>query len=101
MDEAHVKHGHWAKPKLEMPPSEYARRQVQVTFQEDPIGVANRYYTGLRCLIWGSDYPHWEGTWPRSREAVESLFEGVPDEEIDQMVHRNAAETFKFKIPGA
>ena len=72
MDEAHVKHGHWAKPRLEMPPSEYARRQVQVTFQEDPIGVANRYYTGLRCLIWGSDYPHWEGTWPRSREAVEN-----------------------------
>jgi predicted TIM-barrel fold metal-dependent hydrolase len=101
MDEAHVKHGHWAKPKLEMPPSDYARRQVQVTFQEDPIGVANRYYTGLRCLIWGSDYPHWEGTWPRSREAVENLFKGVPDDEIDQIVHRNAAETFKFKIPDA
>jgi predicted TIM-barrel fold metal-dependent hydrolase len=99
MDEAYAKHGHWAKPKLEMPPSEYAKRQVQVTFQEDPIGVANRYYTGLRCLIWGSDYPHWEGTWPNSREAVEKLFQGVPDEEVDQMVRGNAVETFKFKLP--
>ncbi len=101
MDEAYVKHGHWAKPKLEMPPSDYARRQVQVTFQEDPIGVANRYYTGLRCLIWGSDYPHWEGTWPRSQDAVDELFKDVPPDEVDQMVHRNATETFKFKIPGA
>jgi len=99
MDEAYVKHGHWAKPKLEMPPSEYAKRQVQVTFQEDPIGVANRYYTGLRCLIWGSDYPHWEGTWPNSQVAVEKLFQGVPEQEVDQMVRGNAVETFKFKLP--
>lgn len=99
MDEAYVKHGHWAKPKLEMPPSEYAKRQVQVTFQEDPIGVANRYYTGLRCLIWGSDYPHWEGTWPNSQAAVEKLFQGVPEQEVDQMVRGNAVETFKFKLP--
>jgi predicted TIM-barrel fold metal-dependent hydrolase len=98
MDEAHKKHGHWAKPKLELPPSEYARRQVQVTFQEDPIGVANRHYTGLHCLIWGSDYPHWEGTWPRSREAVDDLFRGIPDDEVDQMVRGNAVETFKFKL---
>jgi predicted TIM-barrel fold metal-dependent hydrolase len=99
MDEAHVKHGHWAKPKLEMPPSEYARRQVQVTFQEDPIGVANRHYTGLRCLMWGSDYPHWEGTWPNSEAAVDKLFVGVPEDEVDQIVHRNAVETFGFKLP--
>jgi predicted TIM-barrel fold metal-dependent hydrolase len=98
MDEAHVKHGHWAKPKLEMPPSEYCRRQIQATFQEDPIAIANRGYTGLRCLMWGSDYPHWEGTWPNSEAALEKLFAGVPEDEVDQIVHRNAVETFKFAV---
>jgi predicted TIM-barrel fold metal-dependent hydrolase len=98
MDEAHKKHGHWAKPKLEMPPSEYCKRQVQATFQEDPIAIANRGYTGLRCLMWGSDYPHWEGTWPNSQAALEKLFVGVPEDEVDQIVHRNAAKTFKFKL---
>jgi predicted TIM-barrel fold metal-dependent hydrolase len=93
-----VKHAHWAKPKLPMPPSEYARRQVQVTFQEDPIGLNNREFTGLRCLMWGSDYPHWEGTWPNSVAAVERQFVGIPDSEVDQIVRGNAVETFKFRL---
>jgi predicted TIM-barrel fold metal-dependent hydrolase len=98
MDEAWKKHQHWAKPKLAIPPSEYCKRNVQVTFQEDPVAVANRHFTGLKCLMWGSDYPHWEGTWPNSAAAVEKLFAGVPDDEVDQMVRRNAVETFNFKI---
>ena len=98
MDEAHVKHAHWAKPKLAMKPSDYVRRQIQVTFQDDAVGVANRHVTGLRCLMWGSDYPHHEGTWPHSQEAVAKQFAGVPEDEIDQMVRRNAVETFGFRI---
>jgi predicted TIM-barrel fold metal-dependent hydrolase len=98
MDEAHFKHAHWVKPRLGMPPSDYVRRQVQVTFQSDPIGVANRHFTGLRCLMWGSDYPHHEGTWPDSQAAVARQFAGVPEDEIDQIVRRNAVETFGFEI---
>jgi predicted TIM-barrel fold metal-dependent hydrolase len=97
-DDAYVKHAHWTKPKLAMPPSEYMRRQLQVTFQEDPIGIANRHFTGLRCLMWGSDYPHHEGTWPDSQAAVAKQFAGVPEDEIDQIVRRNAVETFGFDI---
>jgi predicted TIM-barrel fold metal-dependent hydrolase len=97
-DEAYVKHAHWTKPKLPMPPSEYMRRQLQVTFQEDPIGIANRHFTGLRCLMWGSDYPHHEGTWPNSQDAVGKQFAGVPEDEVDQIVRRNAVETFGFDI---
>ena len=98
MDEGYVKHDHWVKPKLSMRPSDYVRRQVQLTFQYDPVGVANRGFTGLRCLMWGSDYPHHEGTWPNSQEAVAKQFEGVPEDEIDQIVRRNAIETFGFDI---
>ncbi len=97
-DDAYVKHAHWTKPKLPMPPSEYLRRQLQVTFQEDPIGIANRHFTGLRCLMWGSDYPHHEGTWPDSQAAVAKQFAGVPEDEIDQIVRRNAIETFDFDV---
>jgi predicted TIM-barrel fold metal-dependent hydrolase len=98
MDEAHKKHAHWAKPKLEKPPSDYARSNIKATFQEDPIAIANRHYTGLDSIMWGSDYPHWEGTWPRSQEAVEDLFKGVPEDEVDQIVHRNAEKFYKFKL---
>jgi predicted TIM-barrel fold metal-dependent hydrolase len=95
-DDAYVKHAHWTKPKLPMPPSAYLRRQLQVTFQEDPIGIANRHFTGLRCLMW-SDYPHHEGTWPDSQPRWRSI-RGVPEDEIDQIVRRNAIETFDFDV---
>jgi predicted TIM-barrel fold metal-dependent hydrolase len=98
MDEAFEKHAHWVKPKLAMRPSEYVKRQIQVTFQVDPVGIANRHVTGLRCLMWGADYPHHEGTWPNSQEAVAKQFEGVPEDEIDRIVRRNAAETFGFEV---
>jgi predicted TIM-barrel fold metal-dependent hydrolase len=98
MDEAAEKHAHWVKPKLPMKPSEYVKRQVQVTFQDDAVGVANRHVTGLRCLMWGADYPHHEGTWPNSQEVVARQFAGVPEDEIDQIVRRNAVETFGFEI---
>jgi hypothetical protein len=98
MDEAYVKHDHWVKPKLAEKPSEYVKRQVQVTFQYDPVGVANRHFTGLRCLMWGAVYPHHEGTWPDSQAAVAKQFAGVPADEVDQMVRRNAAETFGFAL---
>ena len=46
---------------------EILRRQVHATFQDDPVGIANVAYTGSDALIWGSDYPHEEGTYPNSR----------------------------------
>jgi len=100
MDEAAVVHKQWVKPKLQQPPSEYCRNNIVATFQEDPIGLRNRDYTGLKSLMWGSDYPHYEGTWPRSQQVVQDLFAGIPEDEVDQIVHRNAAQAFKFKIPG-
>ena len=59
-------------------PSDYLRRQVHCTFQDDPTALALRYYTGIDCLLWGSDYPHHEATWPRTLEAVEAQFAGIP-----------------------
>ena len=33
---------------------------------------------GVDHIMWGSDYPHMEGTFPFSREAMQMTFEGVP-----------------------
>jgi predicted TIM-barrel fold metal-dependent hydrolase len=99
MDESHVKHAvrrHWSLP---LPPSEYVKRQVKLTFQEDPVGLSLRHFTGVECLMWGSDYPHHEGTWPHSRAAIEEQFSGIPDEEVRRIVCTNAADLFGFEIP--
>jgi hypothetical protein len=36
-----------------------------------------RHFTGIEALLWGSDFPHPEGTWPHTREVLERLFAGV------------------------
>lgn len=73
----------WPYP---LKPSEYVRRQFHVAFQDDPIAVAARNITGLSTVVWGSDYPHAEGTFRRSQELIDTLFAGVPDEERAAML---------------
>jgi predicted TIM-barrel fold metal-dependent hydrolase len=80
--------------ELQAPPSFYMKRQAKATFMWDPLAIRNRDLTGLDCLLWGNDYPHWEGSFPDSQQWVEKQFAGVPEDEIDQMVRGNAAEIF-------
>ena len=54
-----------------MKPSDYCRRQVWVTFQEDVPGLQVASYIGEDKIMWGSDYPHPDSTWPHSRKALE------------------------------
>ena len=99
MDEAYEEHAAFVQPKLQEMPSFYFRRQGGVTFGRDPVGIANRIQTGDRCLMWGSDYPHPEGTYPKSREILEEQFRGVPQESIDRITWQNAAELYGIATP--
>jgi predicted TIM-barrel fold metal-dependent hydrolase len=68
----------WPYPLM---PSEYVRRQIHVSFQEDPMAIACRHLTGVSTLVWGADYPHAEGTFTRTREAIDYQFRDVgPDD---------------------
>lgn len=82
--------------KEDMLPSDYFRRNVFISFQEDDFGVAMRHYIGVENLMWGSDYPHPESTFPRSKEIVERIMEGVPDEEARLIIRDNAAKLYGF-----
>lgn len=96
MDHIYQKHAQWVQPKLKMLPGEYWRRQGHVTFMHDPVGVATRHFTGISTLLWGNDYPHAEGTWPHSQEALRNQFRGVPEEEVLQIAGGTAAKLYKF-----
>jgi len=72
-------------------PSHYFRSHVSATFQQDRVGVRERAEIGLDSLMWASDFPHSDSTWPRSREHVARDFAGVPEPELRKMVHDNAA----------
>jgi predicted TIM-barrel fold metal-dependent hydrolase len=66
--------------KLTMTPREYFRRQVFLTYEEDHLGLELLPHIGATNVLWASDYPHGDSTWPRSREAIMASVLGQLDE---------------------
>ena len=63
---------------LKMKPSDYVRRQLWATFQDDPTGPMTCQFFGENNYMWASDFPHTDSTWPHSREVIAKDFSGVP-----------------------
>lgn len=83
-------------PALPEPPSYYLRRQVHSTFQVDTIGIGNIERSGAEALMWGSDYPHEEGTYPNSRETVDRQAAALADDVARKVFRENAVRVFRF-----
>lgn len=82
---------------LSMKPSEYFHRQVFLGASCMPRREAElRHEIGLANVMWGSDYPHPEGTWPHTREQMRTTFGGLPEDEIAAMLGGNAARVYGF-----
>ncbi|MGW0736145.1 amidohydrolase family protein [Streptomyces sp. NPDC002851] len=63
-----------------------------------PHEVGLRDRIGLDKIMWGSDYPHDEGTYPYSREGLRIAYAGLPRDEIAAMVGGNAARVYGFDL---
>jgi hypothetical protein len=59
--------------KDDMRPSDFFRRNVVLSFQEDGIGIRLRDVIGVENMMWGSDYPHSESTFPQSRKILAEI----------------------------
>jgi uncharacterized protein len=79
---------------LAMKPSELFRRQVWASFQVDPVALSLLEFYGEGKLLWASDYPHPDGTWPRSREAIEAQMAHLPPQARRHLTRDNAAALY-------
>jgi predicted TIM-barrel fold metal-dependent hydrolase len=79
-----------------MRPSDFFHRNVVLSFQEDAIGIRLRDVIGVDNMMWGSDYPHSESTFPRSRKILEAILAGVPDDERARIAGANTARVYRF-----
>jgi len=77
-------------------PSHFFRENCFVSFQEDAHGIRMRDVVGVETLMWGSDYPHTESTFPRSREILDEILAGVSEPERERIVRENARVLFGF-----
>ena len=73
------------------------RQNVFFCFLEDSLGIRLRDLIGVERLLWGSDYPHVESTWPRSRELLETkILDGCTPEEKRLIVSENVCRIYNF-----
>jgi predicted TIM-barrel fold metal-dependent hydrolase len=87
------------KGKVEMLPSEYIDRNCFT-------GLANvkrrelgqRYEIGIQNMLWGTDFPHPEGTWPRTHEWLKKTFFDIPIDETRVMLGLSAGDAFGFDM---
>jgi hypothetical protein len=54
--------------------------------------------SGLDKILWGNDYPHYEGSYPYSRANMRLAFADVPEPEVRMMLGENAAKLYGFDL---
>ncbi len=82
----------------ELLPSELFRRQGFCAGPLTEADVAGRHRLGVESLMFGTDYPHPEGTFPHTQSMIDDLFADVDAGETHQILAGNAARVFGLDI---
>ena len=86
----------WSRYTGDKLPSEHFRSNVFIGFQEDGLGIKMRDIIGVDTLMWGSDYPHTESTFPRSRQILEEILADCSEEDRAKIAGGNVARVYNL-----
>ena len=91
--------GGMAVEQLSLKPSEYWQRQCHIgaSFLR-PTEAHLCKEIGIEKIMWGSDYPHTEGSYPYTREHLRLTFADFSEDEATQILTNNAARLYKFDV---
>jgi predicted TIM-barrel fold metal-dependent hydrolase len=79
--------------------TEYFHQNVWMgVSQPGPADVEARHLIGADRWMWGSDYPHDEGTHPFTREHLRSRFSSLAPAELRRLLAGNAADLYGFDL---
>jgi len=95
-DDVWETHRGWAhgQDHVPEPPSTYYRRQVHSCFFKDTAGIALLDRVGVENILFETDYPHQDGTFPHTREVAQKMLGHLPEDQIRQIVRGNAIRLF-------
>ena len=99
MDHAYDRHRYWLPAgTLSKMPSEYFRENVYTTFQDDHVAFQVRNLCNIKRLMWASDFPHSDSTWPWSQDVISKHTVGMTADEKNLVLHDNVAELYHLSI---
>lgn len=96
MDETWHKQRHWVNSPLEHEPSYFMERNIYGSFIHDRAGVETRNFRGAGNIMWSSDYPHSETTFPNSLDMIAKIFHDVPEDERNMIIGGRARQLFNI-----
>ena len=89
------------RSQLSMSPTGYFRRNCAIGASCMPRQDAEiRHQMGLEQIMWGSDYPHPEGTWPNTVAQMVETFRGLPEDDVSAMLGGNAVAFYGMDSAG-
>ena len=96
MDHGYERHRNWMAPGVELSkmPSEYFSEHIYTTFQDDYVAFRSADQMNWRRLLWASDFPHSDSTWPWSQDVLTEQTEGLNDEQLEGILSGNVAELY-------
>ena len=98
MDEGYRQHSAAVRPVLSKLPSQFLYEQVYASFQHDASAVDACRAMGWNNVMWGSDYPHFEGTFGHTQKTLHELFDGV-DEKVSHRIRIGAFHELFPHVP--
>jgi predicted TIM-barrel fold metal-dependent hydrolase len=75
-------------------PSEYIREHCYFSFIRDPLAIQLRDHLPVDRLMWGSDFPHSVGSFPKSKEWIDVIFKGAPEDVKRQVLLETPARFY-------
>jgi hypothetical protein len=79
-------------------PSQIFHEHVACTFMRDRTAIVCREIIGRQNLMWGADFPHFDGAWPNSAAILERQFDGVPPEDQVAIGRNNAIKWYNLPL---
>jgi predicted TIM-barrel fold metal-dependent hydrolase len=87
----------WPDPKIS--PSDCLRRNFWFCMIDDPSTIKTRHTIGVENILFESDYPHGDGTWPDTQKVIEAVLGDLPRDELHKITHENAAGLYRHPLP--
>jgi len=72
------------------------RRQFHATIEDDQPALRTLDLIGAETLMWGSDYPHTDSTWPCSAAVLDEMFKAFPQAAKDKITHTNVKALYRL-----
>jgi predicted TIM-barrel fold metal-dependent hydrolase len=80
-------------------PAEVLHRNFWFCTIDDPSTLSTREVVGVDRIMFETDYPHGDGTWPDSQAVFDRCYGALAVDEIVRISHENAAALFRQPLP--